>query len=125
VKIRISPSTREKWARFRRMRRAWISLCLLAALFVLSLFSEWIANSTPWLVRYEGRLHFPRWQSLTQDHFLGDNVHSRPDWAWLEQQPGFAEESGNWMLWAPGPLQSRSNHFPRPHRTAGPDSGSA
>ena len=98
----ISPATRDKMRRFRKMKRAWISFCLLTGLFVFSLFSEVIAHGTPWLVRFNGSCYLPRIQQLQSDLFLSDGVLTRPDYRTLaENEDLFGEESGNWMLWAP------------------------
>ncbi|MGA0333688.1 MAG: ABC transporter permease subunit [Kiritimatiellia bacterium] len=97
----LSPATREKFQRFRKLRRAWFSFCLLSSLFVLSLFSELIANDTPWLLRFEGAFYWPRLQQLSQDLFLKDGVQTSPDYHLLSRSEAFAAGSGNWMAWAP------------------------
>ncbi|MDA3875064.1 MAG: ABC transporter permease subunit [Kiritimatiellae bacterium] len=109
----LAPATRERLRRFRRMRRAWISLWILMTLFVLSLLSELIAHGTPWLLRYEGGFYFPRVQNLAQDLFYDNGVHSEPDFHRLEGTEAFAERAGNWMLWAPIRIS--------PHNTISPD----
>lgn len=97
----LTPATREKFGRFRKLRRAWISFCLLLLLFGLSLFSEWIANDTPWLLKFEGQLYWPRLQQLSQDQFLGNGILTEPDYHRLAEMETFAAGSGNWMRWAP------------------------
>lgn len=97
----ISPANREKLKRFRKMRRAWVSFWLLMTLFVISLFSEVIANDTPWLMKFGGRFYFPRMQHLSQDLFYANGVNSSPDFYRLQTAESFASGSGNWMAWAP------------------------
>ncbi|MDF3129532.1 ABC transporter permease subunit [Kiritimatiellaeota bacterium B1221] len=98
------PATREKFQRFRKMKRAWWSFLLLILIFVISLFSELVANPTPWLLRFEGKLYFPRLRVVNQDLFLGDGVKTVPDFHDLDASELFTEEKGNWMLWAPIPF---------------------
>lgn len=100
--MRFSPSTVEKFRRFQRLKRAWISFLLLTVIFVVSLGSEFFAHGTPWLVRFEGKTYFPRIQTVPRDVFLGDGVMTPPDFHELEtRQDLFGGESKNWMLWAP------------------------
>jgi len=102
MKIRFSPATREKFHRFRKLRRAWVSFCLLLTIFVVSLCSELIAHGTPWMIRFEGQTYFPRIQNVPRDVFLKDGVLTEPDYHELEDREDlFGEDTGNWMLWAP------------------------
>jgi microcin C transport system permease protein len=96
-----APATLEKFKRFRKLRRAWISFCLLMLLFVVSLFSEWIANDTPWLLKHDGKLYWPRLQQLSEDQFFGNGILTEPAFHALQSSDVFAKGSGNWMRWAP------------------------
>ncbi len=95
-----SPSTLEKFQRFRKLKRAWWSFNLLMLLFVLSLFSELLANGTPFIVRFEGQFYFPCISVVAQETFLNDGVKTPPDYHDLDRSELFAEGSGNWMFWA-------------------------
>ncbi|WFB35415.1 ABC transporter permease subunit [Kiritimatiellota bacterium B12222] len=98
----LAPATREKLARFRQMKRAYGSFWLLLLLLLTSLCSEWIANDTPWVLRFNGHTYFPRWnQELTQGDFTGQDTQTRPNYYELDHSEAFAPGSGNWMLWAP------------------------
>ncbi|MCB1175811.1 MAG: ABC transporter permease subunit [Leptospiraceae bacterium] len=55
----ISEITKDRFARFRRIRRAWISLLLLGALYIISLGSELVCNDHPLYIHYQGRSYFP------------------------------------------------------------------
>lgn len=107
------PTTREKFARFRKQKRAWVSLWLLVLIYVISLFSNLIANDTPWRVRFEGRNYFPRWQHVPQDVFLEDGVMTAPHFRDLDRLDIFQEEPRNRMWWAPIPYGPRSTVNPR------------
>lgn len=100
--IRISPATCEKFQRFRRLKRAWISFCLLSLLFFISLCSEVIAHGTPWIIRFNGETYFPRLHTVTRNTFLEDGVLTEPNYHLLEDRKDlFGKDSGNWMLWSP------------------------
>jgi len=57
--IRITPLTRRRLDAFRRSRRGFWSLWIFLALFLITLFAEFIANDRPIVVRYEGGWYFP------------------------------------------------------------------
>ncbi|MBO7656041.1 MAG: ABC transporter permease, partial [Kiritimatiellae bacterium] len=67
----LSPLTRKRLQNFARIRRAVIALALLIGLFVISLFSNFICNSSPLFLRYEGRTYFPFLKSITQADLNG------------------------------------------------------
>jgi len=107
--IKWHPVTRQRWARFRGMRRGWWAFWLLIAAYGLSLGSEWIANDRPLWIRYEGRMYFPVVKFYPEDAFMGNGRMTRPDYKELANSEAFAQESGNRMLWPfipYGPLES-------------------
>lgn len=63
---------REKVNIFLRNGRAKYSLFLFMLIFVLSLFSELIANDKPLIVKYKGRFYFPIFTEYTDEFFGGD-----------------------------------------------------
>jgi microcin C transport system permease protein len=54
-----SELTKERIRRFKRIRRAYYSLLILGIAFVLSLFSEFIANDKPLYLSYQGKAYAP------------------------------------------------------------------
>jgi microcin C transport system permease protein len=56
---RLSILNQRRWANFTANRRGYWSLWIIAVLFVLSLFAEFIANDRPLLVSYKGGLYTP------------------------------------------------------------------
>ena len=52
--LRLSPLNQRRWRNFRANRRAYWSLLIFAALYVVSLFAEFIANDRPIRVQYRG-----------------------------------------------------------------------
>lgn len=69
----ISPDTAEKFARFRTNRRAYWSLLLLLALFLLSLPAELLFNDKPLVLAVDGRLYFPVLRTYTWRDFGGSS----------------------------------------------------
>ena len=55
----LDPNTRRRLRRFGQIKRAKWALILLVAIFVISLFSNFIANDKPFLVKANGKLYFP------------------------------------------------------------------
>ncbi|MDR1094844.1 MAG: hypothetical protein LBL31_00465, partial [Spirochaetaceae bacterium] len=54
------------WQRFRGRKRAYVSLWIFSALFVVSLFSECVANDKPLLVRFDGKFYFPVFHNYSE-----------------------------------------------------------
>jgi microcin C transport system permease protein len=60
------------WKRFRENRRATISLYLFLTIFLLSLFSNFIANEKPLAVIYKEKFYFPIFFDYYETEFGGD-----------------------------------------------------
>ena len=90
------PMNRRRLAQFKANRRGLISLWLFGAMFVVSLFSELLANDRPILVRYDGAFYSPVFHDYPETTFGGDlptlAVYSDP-----EVQRFIAAKG--WMLW--------------------------
>ncbi|SEH90072.1 ABC transporter permease [Paracoccus alkenifer] len=70
--MKLSPLNQRRWRNFRRNRRAFWSLLIFAALFVLSLLAEIIANDRPIVASYRGELYFPAYRFYPETTFGGD-----------------------------------------------------
>ena len=68
----MTPLTRRRLQNFRAHRRGYWSLWLFLALFVLSLFAEFIANDQPLLVHFDGHFYFPIFADYDETDFGGD-----------------------------------------------------
>jgi microcin C transport system permease protein len=99
---RFAPQTIEAWGRFRRMRRAWWSLWILLAAFLVSLGSELISNDRPLLLGYGGRLFFPAVRFYPATEFGGPH-RTQPDYLALRDTPAF-RQAGGWMVHPPVPF---------------------
>ncbi len=67
----MNPVYRRQWQAFKRNRMGYWSLWLFSVLFVISLFSNVIANDKPLLVSYQHQLYFPILQSYPETTFGG------------------------------------------------------
>jgi microcin C transport system permease protein len=76
----MNPELRKKWLKFRRDRRAWVSLFVLGGLFVAALPAEFLCNSKPLLIRFDGRFFVPAWTRYTEQDF-GGTRDLEPDYA--------------------------------------------
>lgn len=94
---RLSPVNQARWVRFRRNRRGYWSLWIFATLFILSLFSELLANDRPLIVHFQDRWYFPVAVDYSESDF-GGPLATRADYQdpWLRQQL-----ASGWTLWAP------------------------
>ncbi|ARJ70128.1 ABC transporter permease [Paracoccus contaminans] len=70
--MNLSPLNRRRWRNFRRNRRAFWSLVIFAALFLMSLLAEVIANDKPILVKYRGEYFVPAYRFYPETTFDGD-----------------------------------------------------
>jgi len=57
--IRVSPLNKRRWQNFTANRRGYWSMWVFLALFVLSLFAEFIANDKPIFIHVNGKSFFP------------------------------------------------------------------
>jgi len=92
-----SPLTRQRFTRFRRSKRSWISLWILGTVFVISLFSEFVANNKPIIMGYDGRLYFPVVKFYPSTEF-GGQYRTQANYRQLVQSESF-EDAGGWAVW--------------------------
>jgi microcin C transport system permease protein len=70
--IRVRPITARRVANFRANRRGLIALYLFLALFLVTLFAEFLANDRPLLVKYEGHYFVPIVATYPETAFGGE-----------------------------------------------------
>ncbi len=63
---------KNKISAFKQNKRAFIALILFVVIFIISLFSEFIANDRPLMVKYKEKLYFPVFADYTDEFFGGD-----------------------------------------------------
>ena len=69
---KIAPLTRRRLDSFRRNRRGFWSLWIFLAVFLVTLFAEFIANDRPILVRFEDAWYFPVFTNYPETTFGGE-----------------------------------------------------
>lgn len=114
--LRFNPITIKRIRRFRRIKRGYYSLLILAALTFISLFSNFIANSRAIIVRYEGRFYFPTYKFYSQAVFGQKDKYGFDDTeadyrAMKEQFKG----TRNWALMPLIPFNPYENDFSAYH----------
>jgi microcin C transport system permease protein len=70
--FRLNAVNRERWERFKANRRGYASLWIFCVLFFVSLFSEFLANDRPLLVRHAGTTYFPVFVAYPETAFGGE-----------------------------------------------------
>lgn len=78
--------------RFKKIKRAWYSFWILGIAFIVSLFSEFIANDKPLFLRYNGRSYFPVIRFYPSTEF-GGRYKTEADYCALRKNPAFREKS--------------------------------
>ncbi|GGG43012.1 ABC transporter permease [Caldovatus sediminis] len=94
----LSPLNRRRLENFRANRRGYWSLWIFAALFVVTLFAEFIANDRPLVARVDGRWYVPVLVDYAESDVIADGLPTAVDW----HDRGFIEEfreAGGWAVW--------------------------
>lgn len=68
----MSPLVKRRLASFKNNRRGYFSFWIFIAVFILSIFAEFIANDKPIAVIYDGDLYFPVVKQYAEADFGGD-----------------------------------------------------
>ncbi len=93
----LSPLNQRRWQNFKANRRGYWSLWIFLVLFVLSMFSELIANDKPIVASYKGEILFPVLIDYPEEKFGG--FYAVTDY----RDPVIQDEinAGGWMIWPP------------------------
>jgi microcin C transport system permease protein len=96
----LKPMSIRRIQKFRANSRAYYSLLIFLALFIFSLFAEFVANDRPLAVSYQGSLYFPVLKDYPETTFGGSfateaNYHN----PWVRKKI----ETEGWMIWPPIP----------------------
>ncbi len=92
-----APIVRRRWANFKANRRGYWSLWVFLALFLVTLFSEFIANDRPIVVMYKGDLLFPVFVNYPESRFGGFLATTDYRDTYIQDE---IEDNG-WMVWPP------------------------
>ena len=104
--MKLTPVSRRRLAVFRRNRRGYFSLWIFGALFVLSLFAEFIANDRPLLIRYAGHWFTPVFADYSEDAFGPEFLPIEADYTDPELARTIAARG--WMIWPVIPFSYNS-----------------
>jgi microcin C transport system permease protein len=97
-RFKLTPLTRRRLANFRANARGFWSLWIFLALFVVSLFAEFIANDRPILVRYDGAFYTPVFADYPETVFGGD----LPTLAnYRDREIAELIDAKGWTVWPP------------------------
>jgi microcin C transport system permease protein len=97
----LSPLWQRRLAVFRAHRRGRFSLYVFAAVFVISMAANLIANDKPLLISYRGQLYLPALQFIPEQTFGANFLPTETDFT--NPQIKAAIASHGWMLWPPIP----------------------
>ena len=111
--MRVTPLNARRIENFKANRRGYWSLWIFIAVFLVTLFAEFLANDKPLLVRYDGAFYTPVFVAYPETAFGGD-FETEAEYADPEVQE-LIEEKG-WILWPPVPYSFDTIVFdlPRP-----------
>lgn len=94
--------------KFKKNRRGYYSFLILAFLFIVTFFSELIANDKPLLIRFDGDFYVPILKSYPEKLFGGD-FESEADFRDPEVQK-LIKKNG-WIIFAPIPFSYDTINF--------------
>ena len=96
----LSPLNKRRWHSFKANKRGYWSLWIFLVLFVLSLFSELIANDRPLLIRFKGEFFSPIVSDYPEETFLGaDGFLPITDYRMAVVQEAISADG--WAIWPP------------------------
>src|SRR5258705_2718872 len=95
----LTPINLRRWQNFKANRRGYWSLWIFLALFIASLFAEFIVNDKPYYISFEGKSYFPVVVSYPETAFGGD-FETAADYRDPFLQKLIADKGG-YILWPP------------------------
>ncbi len=93
----LSPANQRRWENFKANRRGYWSFWIFMILFVLSLFSEFIANDKPLIASYQGEILFPVVVDYPEEKFGGFLAVTDYRSRFIREEI----EANGWMIWPP------------------------
>ncbi len=98
----LSPLNQRRWQNFKANRRGYWSLWIFMTLFILSLFTEFIANDKPIVASVDGKLIFPVFVQYSENDIVEpDDEFNLPIANFRDPfVTDYIEENG-WLIWPP------------------------
>lgn len=106
-----SPLTQKRFRHFKANRRGHWALLIFTALFCISLFAEFIANSKPLVISHKGDLYFPLFHMYPETTFGGE-FETEANYRDPFVQDLIAAEG--WAVWPPIRYDYQSVNFDLP-----------
>ena len=107
----LTPINQRRWQNFKANKRAYVSLWVFLALFVISMLANFVANDRPIVGVYKGEVFSPVLFDYPEEKFGG--FLAETDY----KDPFIIKEinANGWMLWPPirHSYQSRNSDYPR------------
>ena len=116
---KITPLGQRRLDSFRRNRRGFWSLWIFLAVFLISLFAEFIANDRPILLRFDGAWYFPIFADYPETAFGGE-FPTTADYRDPAVEKLIAAKG--WMLWPPIPFSYTTINYDLPSPAPSPPS---
>ena len=98
----MTPLNQRRLQIFRAHRRGWWSLWIFVALFLVTLFAEFVANDRPLAIRFQGHWFFPVLQDYSEDTFGTDFLPTDADYT--DPDLVRAIDAQGWMIWPAVPF---------------------
>ncbi len=116
----LSPINQRRLANFIAHKRGFYSLWLFLALFTLSLFAEFIANDKPILLKFDGHLYSPVFQTIKETDLGGDfETEANYRDPYVKE---LIDAKQGWMLWPPIPFSYQTINYDLPVPAPAPPS---
>jgi microcin C transport system permease protein len=95
-------------AKFNKNRRGYFSFIILATLFLITIFAEFLANDKPLVVYFKNKFYFPIIQNIPEKNFGGE-FETQADF----RDPAVQEliNKNGWMIFAPIPFSYQTINF--------------
>ncbi len=98
----MSSISKQRFKRFKSIKRGYYSLWIIIVLFLLSLIAELIANNRALIVKYNGEYFFPTYGKVILGKTFGLNYSYETNYKELKQsfknQEETQEKNNNWVL---------------------------
>lgn len=113
---KMTPINQRRLQNFKSNKRGVWSLWIFLFLFIISLFSELVANDRPILISYKGDFYSPIVTDYPEKTWLGDDPLNLPVTDYKLDLIRKAIEEDGWMLWPPIRYSYRTiiNELPEP-----------
>ncbi len=98
MKFRFSPIAKKRIQKFKNIKRSYYSLIILATLYFISLFAEFIANDNPLIIKFNNKFYFPIFKFYSERDFLADGELTEANYKKLNEHPIFTENKKNYMI---------------------------